>query len=197
MSYKTFRAALGCASLLAVAAGSTAASAQQVDRIVALGDSYADIGNAFRLGYANPSALQVYPTGRFSGGTNYIDTLAKLLDVPAYNYAIGGAFGGSNNGTLCYDATYGAPLCGKGLQYEVDQYLNVGTQSAVFPTAGTTLTRNDLLAISIGGNDARSISRPAARSRPLQPPGLRPVPLPGFSSTAWLPQAIRRSASWR
>ncbi|HEU5432977.1 MAG TPA: autotransporter domain-containing protein, partial [Thermomicrobiales bacterium] len=34
-------------------------------------------------------------------------------------------------------------------------FLNVGTQSAVFPNASTTLTRSDLLAISIGGNDAR------------------------------------------
>ena len=68
-----------------------------------VGDSYADDGNAFELGYANPGALAIYPTRRFSGGTNYIDTLAEILSVPVENFAIGGAFGGSNNGTLCFD----------------------------------------------------------------------------------------------
>jgi uncharacterized protein YhjY with autotransporter beta-barrel domain len=126
-----------------------------VTRIVVFGDSYADTGNAFALGYANPQALAVYPTGRFSGGSNYIDTLANTLQVPVQNFAIGGAMGGTNNGTLCFDPVYGSALCGKGLQYEVDQFLNVGTQSAVFPNATTTFTRSDLLAISIGGNDAR------------------------------------------
>jgi uncharacterized protein YhjY with autotransporter beta-barrel domain/phospholipase/lecithinase/hemolysin len=144
-----------CASLLSIAAVSTPASAQQIKRIVAFGDSYSDQGNAFALGYANPQALAVYPTGRFSGGSNYIDTLSQTLQVPVQNFSIGGAMGGTNNGTLCFDATYGAPLCGKGLQYEVDQFLNVGTQSTVFPNASTTLTRSDLLAVSIGGNDAR------------------------------------------
>src|SRR3954466_2070461 len=139
------------ASLAAIAAAAEPASAQQIQRIVAFGDSYADTGNAFRLGYANPQALAVYPTGRFSGGSNYIDTLSQILSAPVENFAIGGAMGGTNNGTLCFDATYGAPLCGKGLQYEVDQFLNVGTQSSVFPNASTTFTRSDRLAIWIGG----------------------------------------------
>lgn len=149
------RRALACASALGVLAFSTPAAAQQIKRIVAFGDSYADTGNAFALGYANPQALTVYPTGRFSGGSNYIDTLAKILQVPVQDFAIGGALGGTNNGLLCFDAVYGAPLCGKGLQYEVDQFLNVGAQSAVFPNASTMLTRSDLVAVSIGGNDAR------------------------------------------
>ena len=113
------------------------AGAQQIDRIVAFGDSYADTGNAFALGYANPQALAIYPTKRFSGGSNYIDTLSNLLQVPVENFAIGGAFGGTNSGTLCFDSFYApgtSPLCGKGLQYEVDQFLNVGAQSTVFPT---------------------------------------------------------------
>jgi uncharacterized protein YhjY with autotransporter beta-barrel domain/phospholipase/lecithinase/hemolysin len=158
MARKIFRRALACASLIATAAGSTPAAAQQIDRIVAFGDSYTDTGNAFALGYANPQALAIYPSKRFSSGSNYIDTLASILHVPVEDFAIGGAFGGSNNGTLCFDSFYApgtSPLCGKGLQYEVDQFLNVGTQSSVFPNASTTLTRSDLVAISIGGNDAR------------------------------------------
>jgi outer membrane lipase/esterase len=131
------------------------AGAQQIDRIVAFGDSYADTGNAFALGYANPGVLAIYPTGRFSGGTNYIDTLSETLDVPVFNYAIGGALAGMNNTLLCFDPQYGAPLCGKGFQYEVDQFLGVGTQSNVFPTTETSFDENDLLTVSIGGNDAR------------------------------------------
>ena len=155
MNHRRISRSFACASLIALGLLASPAAAQQITRIVAFGDSYADTGNAFALGYANPQALAVYSTGRFSGGSNYIDTLSNILQVPVQNFAIGGAFGGSNNGTLCFDATYGAPLCGKGLQYEVDQFLNVGTQSAVFPNAATTFTRSDLLAISIGGNDAR------------------------------------------
>src|SRR4029079_16612389 len=61
---------------------------------------------------------------------------------------------GANNGTLCFDPVYGAPLCGKGLQYEIDQFLHVGTQSAVFPNAGP-LGPGDLVTVNIGANDAR------------------------------------------
>jgi uncharacterized protein YhjY with autotransporter beta-barrel domain/phospholipase/lecithinase/hemolysin len=158
MACRNFRRFLARASLAALAAAATPAAAQQIDRIVAVGDSYADTGNAFALGYANPQALAIYPTKRFSSGTNYIDTLAALLQVPVEDFAIGGAFGGVNNGTLCFDSFYApgtSPLCGKGLQYEVDQFLNVGAQSSVFPAGSTTLNRSDLLAVSIGGNDAR------------------------------------------
>jgi uncharacterized protein YhjY with autotransporter beta-barrel domain/phospholipase/lecithinase/hemolysin len=158
MFRKNLRRALACASLATLASVSAPAAAQQIDRIVAFGDSYNDTGNAFALGYANPQALAIYPDKRFSSAQNYIDVLSSLLHAPVADYAIGGAFGGTNNGTLCFDPFYApgtSPLCGKGLQYEVDQFLNVGTQSAVFPNADTALTRSDLLAISIGGNDAR------------------------------------------
>ena len=147
---RAFFAATASAAIVAAPA-----SAQQIDRIVAFGDSYADTGNAFALGYANPGALAIYPTGRFSGGTNYIDTLSDLLGVPVYNYAIGGALAGTNNTLLCFDPVYGAPLCGDGFQYEIDQFLGVGTQSSVFPTTETAFDESDLLTISIGGNDAR------------------------------------------
>lgn len=150
------RALLGATALAAFSVASPAA-AQHIGSIVAFGDSYADDGNAFQLGYANPQALAIYGTGRFSGGTNYIDTLSQILSVPVSNFAIGGAFGGTNNGTLCFDPFYPfptSPLCGKGLQYEVDQFLDVGTQASAFP-AGTTFGPNDLLAVSVGGNDAR------------------------------------------
>ena len=144
-SLRAARRALITATALTVLAAAPAA-AQQIDDIVVLGDSYADTGNAFALGYDNPIALQIYSTGRFSGGTNYIDTLASLLDVPVDNYAIGGALGGINNTLICFDPPYGDSLCGKGFEYEVDQAIAAGN---------TNLDEHDLLAISIGGNDAR------------------------------------------
>src|ERR1700744_3324898 len=90
-------ARLLCAAALIGAAslGSAPASAQTVTRIVAFGDSYADTGNLFRLlGIAPPS---VYATGRFSGGTNFVDTMSQLLAVPDDNFAIAGAIGSSDN----------------------------------------------------------------------------------------------------
>ena len=149
------RSRLALAAATALTAFAAPAAAQQVDRIVTVGDSYADDGNAFQLGYNNPGALAIYPTGRFSGGSNYIDTLGEILQVPIENFAIGGAFGGSNNGTLCFDPPFGNNLCGKGLQYEVDQFLNVGAQSGVFPSGVASFDEGDLLAVSIGGNDSR------------------------------------------
>ena len=135
------------ASLLAATAlvAATPASAQRVTRIVAFGDSYADTGNLFRIIGLNPVSTTVYTTGRFSGGTNYIDTLSTLLNAPQVNYAIGGATTGSAN------VTVPAPL---GYSTQVGSFLAGG--GTLFPAGPATFGPNDLLAISIGGNDARA-----------------------------------------
>jgi uncharacterized protein YhjY with autotransporter beta-barrel domain/phospholipase/lecithinase/hemolysin len=116
--------------------GATPAAAQRVDRIIAFGDSYADDGNAFELGLVSPSIAPLYPTGRFTGGTNYIDTLSQLLGVPVLNFAIGGA------------------------RANPDFLTEVGVFAAgggsVFPTVTPAFDENDLLTVSIGGNDARA-----------------------------------------
>jgi uncharacterized protein YhjY with autotransporter beta-barrel domain/phospholipase/lecithinase/hemolysin len=143
MLSRRFRRALACASLISVAAASTPAAAQQIDRIVVFGDSYADTGNALRLAGIDPATTIIYTTGRFSGGTNYVDTLSDILQVPQYNFAIGGA---STTG----NGTPGLP----GFPFEVQEFL-AGGGTLGFPAVDTTLTRNDLVAISIGGNDSR------------------------------------------
>lgn len=130
----------------ALTAFTTPAAAQQVDRIVAFGDSYADDDNFFQLAGIPLNTTQVYTTGRFSGGTNYIDSLGEILQAPIANFAIGGARAGMTN--------QNNPLTW-GFTYEVDQFLNVGPQSTVFP-AISAFAPNDLLAVSIGGNDARA-----------------------------------------
>src|SRR5262245_11420186 len=85
------------ASLLAASALSFAApaEAQRIDHITAFGDSYADDGNLFQIiGIPNPTP---YSTGRFSGGTNYVDTLGQILGVSIDNFAIGGALTDNRN----------------------------------------------------------------------------------------------------
>src|SRR5258707_13023574 len=61
--------------------------------IQAFGDSYADTGNLIKI--IGPQAI--YPTGRFSGGTNFVDTTSALLGIPQNNFAIGGAATGPTN----------------------------------------------------------------------------------------------------
>jgi uncharacterized protein YhjY with autotransporter beta-barrel domain len=131
------------AAAVALTGLSQTAGAQQIETIVAFGDSYADDGNLFQILGFNP-APQVYPTGRFSGGTNYIDTLAQILDADVQNFAIGGALTGNTN-------TNGVGL--PGFQTEFGAFLGGG--GGVFPTVSGTFDEDDLLAISIGGNDAR------------------------------------------
>jgi phospholipase/lecithinase/hemolysin len=106
-------------------------------RIQAFGDSYADTGNLFKiLGVPNPA---VYPTGRFSGGTNFVDTTSALLGIPQLNFAIGGA------------KTSGNTVLGGfgGFDQEVQGILGP------FNVGPIKIAPSDLVEISIGGNDAR------------------------------------------
>ena len=135
----------------AIAAAATClpepASAQRVDRIVAFGDSYADDGNLFELlGIPRPA---VYANGRFSNGTNFVDTMAQLLAVPVDNFAIGGAFTGNGN------------INGPGIPGFVTEYQSflAGGGPAAFPRVSGTFDANDLIVVSIGGNDARAYER--------------------------------------
>lgn len=139
-----FSVKLLCAVSSAALLVSAPAGAQRVDRIVAFGDSYADDGNLFELlGIPRPP---IYPTGRFSGGTNFVDTMSQLLNAPVANFAIGGAFTGAGN-------INGPGVPGFTLQYQ--SYL-AGGGPAAFPRTSPTFAPNDLIVISIGGNDARA-----------------------------------------
>ena len=138
-----FRRTLAASLLAATAlAAATPASAQRVGRIVAFGDSYADDGNLFQL---TGTSSNVYPTGRFSGGTNYIDTLGQMLGTPIDNFAIGGAKTDNTN------------VVGPGIPGFVTEYSSflAGGGPAFFPRVSGRFAPTDLLAISIGGNDAR------------------------------------------
>jgi outer membrane lipase/esterase len=158
------------ATALAAASIAAPAAAQHIDNIIAFGDSYPDFGIARTTIINDPAAnpafqalvTQIYPTGRFSGSTNYIDTLSDILDVPVANFAVGGAltrtFPGGSNNTNCTPALGNQPspaTCPLGFAYEVDQFLNVGVQSPLFPGGAAVFDEGDLVTISAGGNDAR------------------------------------------
>lgn len=146
---RLFGRTLMAATALAAASLGAPASAQEIDRIVAFGDSYADQGNFIdilrSLGAVPPIVDTLYPTGRFSGGTVYIDTLSQLLNAPVENFAVAGALTGNVN-------TNGPGLPGFPTQWNA--FLAGGGMS-VFPAVTPTFAEGDLLAISIGGNDAR------------------------------------------
>ena len=163
------RSRIALCAATALTAFAAPAAAQQVDRIVAFGDSYADTGIA-RTTIINDSAAnpvirgqvtQFYPTGRFSGGTNYIDTLSDLLGAPVENFAVGGALAttfpnGASNTNCSPPGGPGSPaICPLGFAFQVDQFLNVGVQNPLFPTGSPTFDTSDLVTVSIGGNDAR------------------------------------------
>jgi lysophospholipase L1-like esterase len=90
----------------------------------------------------------IYTTGA-SRAAPTTSTACPRCSAPVFDFAIGGAQARNQNGNL---PTWGLP-------FEVDQFLNVGTQSAIFPTIAPTFTSRDLLAISIGGNDARQFQQ--------------------------------------
>src|SRR5712664_69581 len=103
--------------------------------IQAFGDSYADTGNLFKILHV-PNPVQ-YPTGRFSGGTNFVDTTSSLLGIPQTNFAIGGAKTGTTN-----TVAPGIP----GFTQEWQGFVG----------SGMKIAPSDLVEISIGGNDARA-----------------------------------------
>ena len=137
-----------CAALsMAALVAAIPASAQRVSRIVAFGDSYADDGNLFEL-LGIPRPL-IYGNGRFSDGTNFVDTMALLLGTPVDNFAIGGAFTGNGN------------INGPGIPGFVTEWQSylAGGGPAAFPRVSGSFGPNDLVVVSIGGNDARAYER--------------------------------------
>ena len=71
-------------------------SALAFNQVVVFGDSLSDTGNLARsFGGTVPAAP--YANGRFSNGPVAVETLARALNVPLVNSAIGGALTGTDN----------------------------------------------------------------------------------------------------
>src|ERR1700704_4487301 len=84
-----------CASIMIAGAAVLPITGEAKAQIVfstiqAFGDSYADTGNLWKF-TGGLGQLPLYPTGRFSGGTNFVDTTSTLLGIPQLNFAVGGA----------------------------------------------------------------------------------------------------------
>jgi len=128
-------------AIAAIAACQGPLLAQPFTGITDFGDSYADTGaapgGAFRLlGFPCPAGPPTNPTCRFSQGTNFVDSLQSIYNLPALtNYAIGGAQTGNTNVIPAPGLT--------GFAQEV----------AKFVGSGGHFTPSDLIALSIGGND--------------------------------------------
>ena len=161
---------LAYAALAAITAAAAPASAARFDKVVAFGDSYADIGNVRAiLAGAGLSALYPaaeYPTGRFSGGTNFVDTIANAYGIGQDNYAIGGAQAGTGNvaaqGLLPGFKQQWVAFTQGGSTY-TDLGLTVpiyvsGVRTTV-PQGGLAFAADDLGVFSVGGNDARPYRR--------------------------------------
>lgn len=138
MTHKNRRRRSRITAVAAVVAGSFlshSAIAQQFTQNVGFGDSYVDTG--IIVGLLGAPFTSYYPTGRFSGGTNFFDTTSTLLGISQVNYALGGA----RAGTL-----------------GINGFPNLGfaTEVAGFIGSGGRFSATDLLTISIGGNDARN-----------------------------------------
>ncbi len=127
-----------------VSGPATHAWAQQTfSSIRAFGDSYADTGNALAIAaqqFGVKSAnyqffVGRYPTGRLSGGTNYVDTVAGILNLPVSDYAIGGATTGTSNVTVASFPGFSQELAG-------------------FAASGVRISASDLVLLHLGGNDA-------------------------------------------
>ena len=141
---RLFAAPLLAATALTFAAP---AAAQRVDRIVAFGDSYADDGNFFQIrrhqpGHRDPASIR--PAASRAAPT--ISTrLAQLLDAPVDNFAIGGA--------LTDNTQHQRPGC-PASSPNGTAFLAGGGRPPSRRVSGT-FDENDLLTVSIGGNDAR------------------------------------------
>lgn len=135
------------ASVAAIALTATPAAAQRVERIVALGDSYIDDGNVFEL-TGTPRPI-IYPLGRFSNGTNLVDTLSQILNRPVLNYGIGGAVARAQNTNLPQVQAF---------DLQVQSFLAGGGPPA-FPRSESRFRADDLLIVNIGANDARAYER--------------------------------------
>ncbi|MGL5750354.1 MAG: SGNH/GDSL hydrolase family protein, partial [Paraclostridium sp.] len=123
---------------------------QKVCRLIAFGDSNTDTGNAFIvskkiLSLPSPpprAVLKPIPGSwckRASNGPLNVEFLANLLDVPLYNYSIGGA--GTNAKNIF---SWMNTFSDNGFLGQIDKYIK--------DLNGCNPCPNDLYSIYIGGN---------------------------------------------
>jgi len=91
MRSRLFRSLLLCSIVLSLVSAVQHASAGQFTKLVVFGDSLSDTGNVYAVTAGAVPPSPPYYAGRFSNGPVWAEYLAAALDLPAVNYAYGGA----------------------------------------------------------------------------------------------------------
>lgn len=77
-----------------------AADTNAIERVIAFGDSLSDTQNMYNASTWRLPNPQSWYLGRFSNGPVWVEYLAGRLDLPLYNWAVGGAAGDTSYGIL-------------------------------------------------------------------------------------------------
>ncbi len=132
----------GAVAALALAAAAGAASAQDYDRLVVLGDSLSDNGNLYQLTHGGKPASPPYYQGRFSSGPTFVELLG--FDLQRYDGDVRGdinlAFGGALTDATLPDLALGNV---PGMKTQLGGYL----------MAGGTFGAGDLVSVLGGANN--------------------------------------------
>lgn len=112
----------------------------KINKIVSFGDSVSDIQNMFNGTEWWLPTQDNYFIGRFSNGKNWLDYLSADLQLPVYDWAIGGAASQS-----VYDGLL------RGVIYQVQSFLDYTTQHPNY--AKNYHPENTLFTVLIGAND--------------------------------------------
>ncbi len=114
------------------------------NKIVAFGDSLSDTQNMYNGSRWLVPVKKNYFAGRFSNGKNWLDYLSESLHLPVYNWAVGGAGGGSE-----YDGLI------KGIRAQVKSWVEYMDKDL----AVNYRPENTLFTLLIGGNDLINYGR--------------------------------------
>ncbi len=118
---------------------------RKIDKMIVFGDSLSDTQNVFNATQWKLPSLAGWYMGRFSNGPVWAESLATALNVPMYNWAIGGA------ATDQY-------LVVPGLPQQVDSWREYVARAPNYRA------ENTLFAVFAGGNDFVNYARTAQQA---------------------------------
>ena len=115
-----------------------------VERLIAFGDSLSDIQNMYAISQWKAPQNPTWFLGRFSNGPVWVERLASALDLPLYDWAIGGAAGHRE-------------IILPGLRQQIASWLTYTRDDPAYRPERTLFT------LWVGGNDLISYHRTPAR----------------------------------
>ena len=112
-----------------------------INKLIAFGDSLSDTNNMYNASQWTLPNKQSWFQGRFSNGRNWVEYLAESLNLPLYNWALGGAAG---------DRQY---LALSGLKQEVQSWVEYTDSAKNYQP------ERSLITVLIGANDFVNYNR--------------------------------------